>query len=187
MRISGTDTHVILTHPINTQPPTHPVNALLTHPINLTTLSTHHLLTHPINPTPPCQPLHSIRLEREDREEQFEAACQRLRASAESESLQENFATVLSILTDIEESYRVYHGKACFASDRYPLYLIDEFKRYTTTMATMFDMIPYYKHPILIRYINNTWMIQLDTCRSPSNTPSKISTNTPINASSTQL
>ena len=93
-----------------------------------------------------------FRLEREEREEQFEAACQRLRASADSDTLQENFAAVLSILADIEESYRVYHSKACFAADRYPLYLIDEFKRYTTTVAAMFDMKPFYKHPMLKSY-----------------------------------
>jgi len=93
-----------------------------------------------------------FRLEREDREVLFEEACQVLRASTGHEELQINFEEVLRILEKIQDSYRSYHSNACFAADRYPLVLVDEFRRYLVKVASMFNMSPKEDHSLLVKY-----------------------------------
>lgn len=93
-----------------------------------------------------------FRIEREDREVLFEQACQVLRASTTIEELHGNFEKVLELLEQIQASYRTYHGKACFAADKYPLVLVDEFRRYLLKAGSMFSMNPSKDHPILGMY-----------------------------------
>lgn len=93
-----------------------------------------------------------FRIEREDREVVFEQACQVLRASTALDELLDNFDKVLQLLEQIQASYRTYHGRACFAADKYPLLLVDEFRRYLLKVGTMFSMAPQSSHPILVQY-----------------------------------
>ena len=95
-----------------------------------------------------------FRIEREDREVLFEQACQVLRASTALDELLENFDKVLLLLETIQASYRTYHGKACFAADKYPLMLVDEFRRYITRSSDVFSMNPHEEHPIIRKYHN---------------------------------
>lgn len=95
-----------------------------------------------------------FRIEREDREVIFEEACQVIRASTGHDELLVNFERVLEILDKIQSSYRDYHGKACFSADKYPLLLVDEFRRYIFKVGSSFSMIPKDDHPILTQYKN---------------------------------
>ena len=93
-----------------------------------------------------------FRLDNEDRELLFQQFCDTLRQSGGSEILKNNFSCILDLLSKIEEDYRAYHGKSCFAADRYPLYLIDEYKRFLVNVSGMFNMIPHATHPVLTVY-----------------------------------
>ena len=93
-----------------------------------------------------------MRLQKEDAEVVFEDACQVLRASTTHDELHGNFEKVLEILETIQESYRVYHGKACFGADKYPLSLVNEFRDYLLAVAAKFNMVPREDHAILTRY-----------------------------------
>ena len=90
-----------------------------------------------------------FRLELEVRENGFEAACDKIRQSITYDELAECFQQVLVILTEIEDSYRAYHGKACYLSDRYPLTLSEEFKSYLLKLGDSFRMEPMVPHPVL--------------------------------------
>jgi hypothetical protein len=72
--------------------------------------------------------------------------------AAESEELHDTFKLVLDLLKEVEESYRLLHGKACFYSDKHPLYIVDEFKGYIMTMGKFFNLVPMPDHPLLIAY-----------------------------------
>ena len=52
----------------------------------------------------------------------YEEACQKMRESVSLEELQDNFEAVLGVLGDVQDAYRTYHGNACFAADKYPLF-----------------------------------------------------------------
>jgi hypothetical protein len=93
-----------------------------------------------------------FRIEREDREVEFEKACQVMREATSVENLQQDFELVLKVLDDISDSYRTYHSNACFASDKYPLSLADEFKTHLESVACKFNMSPQVTHGILVKY-----------------------------------
>jgi len=90
-----------------------------------------------------------FRLEREDREAEFEEACQTLRKSTDHAELAQNFEAVLGILAIIQDSYRRYHEKACFLADKHPLALINEFRSHLVNVCSRFDMSPLVPHFIL--------------------------------------
>lgn len=93
-----------------------------------------------------------FRIEREDREIVFEKACDTIRSSLNYDDLQANFEVVLSILEQIQESYRTYHGKACFCADKYPLILADELKNYLFSVSKIFSSVPDDKHSLLVTF-----------------------------------
>jgi hypothetical protein len=88
------------------------------------------------------------RLESEDCEAEFLHACQALRGSVDEEQLEQNFAKVLTILEKIKASYQAYYDKVCFASDKYPLRVIDEYRRYLVDLSTSMMMRPADDHAI---------------------------------------
>ena len=92
------------------------------------------------------------RLDGEDKEILFIRFCDDLRKSAGTEELKTNFQYVLDLLLKVEEDYRSSHGKSCFAADKYPLYLIDDFKRFLVNVSGIFKMSPHAEHPILLAY-----------------------------------
>ena len=87
-----------------------------------------------------------FRLEREDREAEFEAACQQLRKSTDHAEVAANFEAVLNILSVIQDSYRCYHEKACFLADKHPLSLIDEFRTHLVNICKRFELAPLIPH-----------------------------------------
>ena len=93
-----------------------------------------------------------FRIEREDREVVYEEACQKMRESVSLEELQDNFEAVLGVLGDVQDAYRTYHGNACFAADKYPLSLADEFNTFTLEVGSYFGMQPQESHAILVSY-----------------------------------
>jgi len=93
-----------------------------------------------------------MRIQKEDAEIEFEKACDVLRAATTHEELHANFENVLEILDTIQESYRIYHGKACFQADKYPLSLVNEYRDYLLDMAKKFNMAPKEDHALLVRY-----------------------------------
>lgn len=90
-----------------------------------------------------------FRLEREDREEEFEQACVLLRKSTDHEELAVHFENVLSILSVIQDSYRKYHERACFVCDKHPLSLINEFRTHMVQLCKRFEMSPIQPHFVL--------------------------------------
>ncbi len=93
-----------------------------------------------------------FRVEKEDREEVYEQACQKMRESVSLEELQDNFEAVLGVLGDIQDAYRIYHGDACFGADKYPLSLADEFNAFTSQIGSFFGMQPRENHDIVVTY-----------------------------------
>ena len=93
-----------------------------------------------------------MRIQKEDAEVVFESACDVLRASTTHDELHTNFESVLEILEKIQDSYRTYHGKACFQADKYPLSLSDEFRTYLINVASKFNMHPMADHALMVRY-----------------------------------
>ncbi|KAJ1434442.1 hypothetical protein B484DRAFT_289204, partial [Ochromonadaceae sp. CCMP2298] len=93
-----------------------------------------------------------FRFEREDREASYELACQKIREATKSEVLQENFQEVLAVLEGTQTSYRTYHSSACFANDRFPLYLSHEFRLYLDTLSRNFFLQPDAQHQIVQEY-----------------------------------
>lgn len=93
-----------------------------------------------------------FRLELEDREADYEAACQKIRESINQEEIDANFQNVLTILDGIQQSYRNYHQNSCFAADRAALYLIDEFRSFLVGASQKLFMLPKGDHPILREY-----------------------------------
>ncbi len=93
-----------------------------------------------------------FRIEKEDREALFQQACQRIRESVSSQELSNNFEEVLDLLEKIQSSYRTYHGKACFAADKYPLILIDEYRSYLLKISSTFLTQPVKNHNLLMNY-----------------------------------
>ena len=94
----------------------------------------------------------NFRLENDDREILFLELCEKLRQCASVDELKNNFDQVLLLLSEIESSYRIYHSNSCFSSDKYPLYLIDEFKRFSLNIGELFSMRPLPSHPLLLAY-----------------------------------
>jgi hypothetical protein len=90
-----------------------------------------------------------FRFEKEERELVFDEACNKIRRSITYEELQDFFEDVLKLLDEIQESYRIYHGKGCFSADKHPLTLADEFKTTLIAVSNFFDMKPDDNHPIL--------------------------------------
>jgi hypothetical protein len=120
-----------------------------------------------------------FRFEREDRESSYEAACQKIREATKAEALQENFQVlnppylcdthllnpphlydthllnpqeVLEVLEGIQGCYRAYHSNACFANDRFPLYLSSELRQYLDTLSGNFFLQPDACHRIVQEY-----------------------------------
>lgn len=93
-----------------------------------------------------------MRIQKEDAEVEFEKSCDVLRAATTHEELHANFENVLEILDSIQESYRVYHGKACFQADKYPLSLVNEYRDYLVGMSAKFNMTPKEDHALLVCY-----------------------------------
>lgn len=89
------------------------------------------------------------RLHREDLETAYEEACKTLRRSADYDTLANSFEAVLKCLMDIQNSYRLYHEKACFLADMHPLDLANEFKGHLEKICSVFDLQPVPPHPIL--------------------------------------
>ena len=58
----------------------------------------------------------------------------------------------LEVLADVQDSYRVYHGNACFGADKYPLSLADEFNSFIKDIGVFFGMQPQESHNILVSY-----------------------------------
>lgn len=90
--------------------------------------------------------------ESEDNENKFLNSCQTLRLSADGNILSENFDNVLTVLDDIQSSYRKYHSEVCFISDKYNLNIINEYKLCLLYICNMFNMAPVMHHPIMITY-----------------------------------
>jgi hypothetical protein len=89
------------------------------------------------------------RLHREDLEHAYDQACMHLRQSADYDTLQHNFEKVLQCLSDIQDSYRIYHEKACFLADMHPLRVATEFNFYLNKLCKVFFLRPINPHPIL--------------------------------------
>jgi len=90
-----------------------------------------------------------FRLELEDREADFENACDKIRQSITHDELVECFTAVLGVLEGIQDSYRAYHGRACYLSDKYPLSLAKEFKEYLEQICDKFVMEPVDPNPMI--------------------------------------
>lgn len=93
-----------------------------------------------------------FRFQLEDLENEYQKYCQQIRESTKQEEINENFEQVLNVLDRIQESYRIYHKNACFAADRYPLYLINEFRNILMLFAKHFFMHPKASHHIFQQY-----------------------------------
>jgi hypothetical protein len=93
-----------------------------------------------------------FRFEREDKEAAYEAACQKIREATKSDELHACFESVLQVLEGIQQSYRNYHSNACFANDRYPLMLMQDFRAYIATVAKHFFLTPDQQHKIATEY-----------------------------------
>lgn len=89
------------------------------------------------------------RLAKEDRENEFQDACNALRRSADMNELQKNFESVLDKLSHILDSYRAYHGDACFNADKHPISLADDYVEHMNTVCELFLMEPVEPHIIL--------------------------------------
>eukprot|EP01033_Poteriospumella_lacustris_P001787 gene1787-1294_t len=93
-----------------------------------------------------------FRFELEDREALYEQACQKIREATKPEDINRHFEEVLQILDGIQQSYRTFHANSCFAADRYPLYLIDEFRTFIVTAGKTLFMVPDTAHPFVTEY-----------------------------------
>lgn len=93
-----------------------------------------------------------FRLASEDREEAYQAACQKIRESTKQEELEEHFDEVLQVLETIQQSYRDYHSDACFAADRHPLMLMHDFRGYLDLVGSEFFLQLDAQHPIVREY-----------------------------------
>eukprot|EP01038_Epipyxis_sp_PR26KG_P008846 gene8846-11937_t len=94
-----------------------------------------------------------FRFEKEDLETEYELFCQRIRESTTSEEIRKHFDSVLDVLERIESSYRRYHSNGCFAADKYPLMLMQEFLHYLNATTKVFFLKPdVHAHPILKEY-----------------------------------
>ena len=89
------------------------------------------------------------RLAKEGREIEFQEACNALRRSADMNDLQKNFETVLAKLSQILDSYRMYHGLACYNADKHPISLADDYVEHMNTVCQMFHMEAIRPHRIL--------------------------------------
>ena len=88
----------------------------------------------------------------ESKEKQFFKLCKTLRESSDVEILNLNFQTVLELLSEIDQSYRIVHEKSCFTADKYPLHLIHEFMTFLVNLSGLFFMSPDYDHPINLKF-----------------------------------
>lgn len=93
-----------------------------------------------------------FRLELEDREAAYEQACQKIRESTKPDDINKHFEEILMILDGIQQSYRTFHATSCFAADRYPLYLIDEFRSFVVSAGKTLFMVPDVNHPFVTEY-----------------------------------
>jgi hypothetical protein len=89
------------------------------------------------------------RLACEEREGIYQEACKVLQRSPDMTDLQKNFEAVLRQLDTILENYRLYHGKACFIADQYPVSLADDFTNHMKSLCSHFQMEPIAPHRIL--------------------------------------
>lgn len=89
------------------------------------------------------------RLACEERESVYQEACKILQRSPDMADLQKNFEAVLQQLNTILENYRLYHGKACFIADQYPVSLADDFTGHMKNLCSLFQMEPITPHRIL--------------------------------------
>ena len=94
----------------------------------------------------------NLRLENIEKENLLIKLSENLRRSGQEEELKNNFELILQLLLEMENSYRKYHNKGCFACDRYPLYLVDEYKTYLLNLSSFFHMIPKSDHKLLFCY-----------------------------------
>jgi hypothetical protein len=93
-----------------------------------------------------------FRFQLEDLESEYEKFCQKIRESTKQEEINENFESVLTVLNKIQDTYRLYHKTACFTADRYPVYLINEFRNCLMSNAVQFFMHPKSSHHIFQQY-----------------------------------
>lgn len=55
---------------------------------------------------------------------------------------------MLILLSEIQDSYRTYHARACYLADKHPLLLAREFKEFVWKYAACFQMRPSSGHPV---------------------------------------
>lgn len=92
------------------------------------------------------------RLKCEDREAEFNNACQSLRMSASPADVKLNFDLVIAKLAEILESYRKYHGMACFLADKHPLKISEDFVDHLNQLCLTFVMDIISPHMILAKH-----------------------------------
>jgi len=100
------------------------------------------------------------RFEKEDNEADYEKACQRIREATKPEELQSHFEEVLQLLDKIQASYRTFHSRSCFAADKHPLLLLDEFCSYMRSLCGSLCLAPHKSHELLRRYDTQFDLVQ---------------------------
>ena len=93
-----------------------------------------------------------FRIMLEEKESSIEEACTRVKQSNSDEEVDRNFETVLSMLQSVEDSYRDYHARACFFSDKYPLSLVHEIKEHQSVLCKALSMAPKLPHSVINAY-----------------------------------
>jgi hypothetical protein len=92
------------------------------------------------------------RLLLEDLEALYKQTCQKIRESTKQDEIDGHFQEILNILEKIQQEYRGFHQKSCFAADKYPLSLIDEYRSCLMTISTNMFVFPIAHHPIVTEY-----------------------------------
>lgn len=92
------------------------------------------------------------RFQFEDLESEYEQTCQKIREATKQDEINNFFQKVLDILDKIQEGYRSYHKKACFAADRYALYAINEYRQLLVLFSSHVFMHPRSNHHIMKQY-----------------------------------
>ena len=92
------------------------------------------------------------RLLLEDLEDLYKQTCRKIRESTKQDEIDEHFQEILNILEKIQQEYRNFHQKSCFAADKYPLSLIDEYRSCLMTVSHNMFVFPTPHHPIVTEY-----------------------------------
>ncbi|CAM9524177.1 unnamed protein product, partial [Sphacelaria rigidula] len=83
-----------------------------------------------------------FRLADEDREEAVKASTDRVRMAADEEELEVSFAKAISLLDEVEESYREYHKIAFTAATVHPFQATEEAVRVRAAIAALLGLRP---------------------------------------------